>query len=385
MKVGGGGRGGASASSRRAPRRRRSIAGCATRIRSRAVSRFPSATARAAARTPIRPGTATRAGTSRRTWVTSTRSGIHTGEDWNGRGGGDTDFGQPVMAVATGKVVVARRFPNPWGFVVVIEHIVLDGHEKRRVRSQYAHLSRIDVREGQIVHGRDAIGAIGKDPEGAYPAHLHLEIRSDLALGPTYWPSDHGRDGAWIRKHYLDPSAFIRAHRKLPDPAAEPQLVLVDQARYRMQVRVGGRVTREVEIGLGQAVGAEAARGRSADAEGDLLRRRQAEGQLRRRLRRVLRRLLDQGELPGARRRGVGRRERRRRRRGRGGDRRRLERAEADAAEHAARQRHRISRLGVRVEGPGRPRRAPVVRLRRHAQPRHRDLVRRGRARERWS
>ena len=181
--------------------------------------------------------------------------GIHTGEDWNGRGGGDTDLGQPVMAIATGKVVVARRFPNPWGGVVVIEHIVLDGHDKRRVRSQYAHLSRIDAREGQIVRRRDVIGAIGKDPDGDYPAHLHLELRSDLALGPTYWPSDEGRDLAWIRKHYLDPSAFIRAHRKLPDPAAEKMLVLVDQARYRMQVRVGGRVTREVEIGLGQESG----------------------------------------------------------------------------------------------------------------------------------
>lgn len=181
--------------------------------------------------------------------------GIHTGEDWNGRGGGDTDFGQPVMAIATGKVVVARKFSNPWGGVVMIEHIVLDGHEKRRVRSQYAHLSRIDVREGQIVRGRDTIGAIGKDPAGAYPAHLHLEIRSDLTVEPTYWPSDHGRDGAWIRKHYLDPSAFIRAHRKLPDPATEPQIVLIDQARYRMQVRAGGRVKREVEIGLGQEAG----------------------------------------------------------------------------------------------------------------------------------
>jgi murein DD-endopeptidase MepM/ murein hydrolase activator NlpD len=181
--------------------------------------------------------------------------GIHTGEDWNGRGGSDTDFGQPVAAIATGKVVVARRFPNPWGGVVMIEHIVLDGHDKRRVRSQYAHLSRIDVREGQIVRRRDTIGAIGKDPDGEYPAHLHLELRSDLALGPTYWPSDHGRDLTWIRKNYLDPSAFIRAHRKLPDPAAEKQLVLVDQARYRMQVRAGGRVTRELEIGLGQEKG----------------------------------------------------------------------------------------------------------------------------------
>src|SRR6476646_3248453 len=99
--------------------------------------------------------------------------GIHTGEDWNGRGGGDTDFGQPVMAVATGKFVVARKFPNPWGGVVMIEHIVLDGHAKRRLRSQYAHLSRVDVREGQVVRARDVIGAIGKDPDGDYPAHLH--------------------------------------------------------------------------------------------------------------------------------------------------------------------------------------------------------------------
>jgi lipoprotein-anchoring transpeptidase ErfK/SrfK len=181
--------------------------------------------------------------------------GIHTGEDWNGRGGGDTDYGQPVMAIATGKVVVAGRFQNPWGMVVMIEHIVIDGHEKRRVRSQYAHLSRIAVREGQVVRGRQVIGAIGKDPAGKYAAHLHLEIRSDLQLPATYWPSDHGYAVDWIRKHYLDPSTFIRTHRRLYDPAAEPALVLVDQQGYRMQYRVAGKVRREMEIALGQGRG----------------------------------------------------------------------------------------------------------------------------------
>ena len=40
--------------------------------------------------------------------------------------------------------------------------------------------------------------------------------------------------------------------------------MLVDQARHRMQVRVGGRVTREVEIGLGQGDRrGKASRGRS--------------------------------------------------------------------------------------------------------------------------
>src|SRR5262245_66547683 len=92
--------------------------------------------------------------------------GIHTGEDWNGRGGGDTDFGQPVMAVATGKVVVARRFENPWGGAVMIEQIVLEVHAKKHERSQYAHLSRLDVHQGQIVQVRDVIGANRKDTQG---------------------------------------------------------------------------------------------------------------------------------------------------------------------------------------------------------------------------
>ena len=59
-----------------------------------------------------------------------------------------------MTAAATGKVVAARP-------VVVIEHIVLDGHDKRRVRSRYGRLSRVDVRVGQIVRRGAVIGAAG--------------------------------------------------------------------------------------------------------------------------------------------------------------------------------------------------------------------------------
>ena len=34
--------------------------------------------------------------------------GIHTGEDWNGNGGGNTDLGQNVHAVANGRVTFAQ-------------------------------------------------------------------------------------------------------------------------------------------------------------------------------------------------------------------------------------------------------------------------------------
>jgi hypothetical protein len=131
--------------------------------------------------------------------------------------------GDAVRAAATGKVVAARP-------VVVIEHVMLDGHDKRRVRSHYGRLSRVDVRVGQIVRRGAVIGAAGAGEA------LQFDIRSD------------GHREA-------DAGAFVRAHASLPDPAAEKQLVLVDQQRFRMQVRVDGRVRREVEIGLGQAAG----------------------------------------------------------------------------------------------------------------------------------
>src|SRR5258706_15147037 len=42
----------------------------------------------------------------------------HLGNDWNGNGGGDTDLGDPVYAVAAGIVVEARDIGGDWGNVV---------------------------------------------------------------------------------------------------------------------------------------------------------------------------------------------------------------------------------------------------------------------------
>ncbi len=141
--------------------------------------------------------------------------GLHPGEDWNGRGGGDTDYGQPVHAIGAGVVVEADEFRNPWGKIVIVEHRFKENGKTRTVRSLYAHLSRIDVKKGDVVKRRQEIGAIGKDPGKTYPAHLHLEIRVNGKLEPTFWPSRKGWTMREIEQDYLDPSEFIRGRRKL--------------------------------------------------------------------------------------------------------------------------------------------------------------------------
>jgi len=57
--------------------------------------------------------------------------GIHPGEDWNGNGGGNTDLGQDVFAVANGRTVFAANCGRLWGNVVVIEHVFYENQEKK--------------------------------------------------------------------------------------------------------------------------------------------------------------------------------------------------------------------------------------------------------------
>ena len=154
-------------------------------------------------------------------WYVATRYaekyslGIHPGEDWNGGGGGDTDLGQPVFAVANGRVVFAEDCGQPWGNVVVIEHVISENHEQRMIRSLYAHLETIKINRGDEVKRRQAIATIGQDPNKTFNAHLHLELRWDESLVPAYWPSSAGKDEEWVREHYAEPTAFIAAQRKL--------------------------------------------------------------------------------------------------------------------------------------------------------------------------
>lgn len=126
----------------------------------------------------------------------------HLGDDWNGTGGGNTDLGDPIFAIANGKVKVAEDYGGGWGKIVRLIHQLPNGEV---VESFYAHCETMLVKKGDWVKRGDQIATIG-NADGAYLAHLHFEIRTDTSMGNGggYSPDTQG---------YVDPTAFIEAHR----------------------------------------------------------------------------------------------------------------------------------------------------------------------------
>ncbi len=78
------------------------------------------------------------------------------------------DTGTRVVASAGGVVVTAEFHPQ-YGKLIEIDH----GNE---FSSRYAHLSKIDVKAGQIVRRGDRIGSSGNTGRSTGP-HLHFEVR----------------------------------------------------------------------------------------------------------------------------------------------------------------------------------------------------------------
>jgi peptidoglycan hydrolase-like protein with peptidoglycan-binding domain len=87
---------------------------------------------------------------------------FHTGVDY------PAPSGTTVSAAGRGQVVFAGWDGGGYGNLVVIEH-------PRGVRSRYAHLSRIAVRQGSSVAAGNPIGSVGSTGVSTGP-HLHFEV-----------------------------------------------------------------------------------------------------------------------------------------------------------------------------------------------------------------
>jgi murein DD-endopeptidase MepM/ murein hydrolase activator NlpD len=143
----------------------------------------------------------------------------HLGEDWDGVGGGDTDLNDPVYCIGDGVVVFARDCHQGWGNVIIVRHAYREGLGVRNVDSLYGHLQKILVHRGQAVKRGQQIAAIG-NAHGLYDAHLHLEVRKNIAIGMS-------RDKfAQDFSNYYDPSDFIMSHRHLQSSGASTRVAM---------------------------------------------------------------------------------------------------------------------------------------------------------------
>ena len=126
----------------------------------------------------------------------------HLGEDWNGVGGGNSDIGDPIYAIANGYVSFAEDKKGGWGNVVRIVHYIT---KEQQLESLYAHCLDIEVQTGDYVNKGDVIATIGNN-DGQYLAHLHFELRNTIGLpiGGGYSKNTEG---------YINPTEFIKNHR----------------------------------------------------------------------------------------------------------------------------------------------------------------------------
>ena len=134
---------------------------------------------------------------------------MHLGDDLNGIGGENSDLGDPVFAVADGQVLTARESGAGWGNVIIVLHAYRESGTRKYVQSFYGHVQTILVAPREEVRRGQQIATIGTGG-GEYLAHLHFEMRQFITpfIGAGYRKDTHG---------WLDPSAFIAAHRGAPD------------------------------------------------------------------------------------------------------------------------------------------------------------------------
>jgi len=128
----------------------------------------------------------------------------HLGSDWNGKGGGNSDLGDNIYSVSNGYVKSAKNIGGDWGNVIRIIHKLPNG---KTYESIYAHCNEIAVKPKSWVKRGQRIGTIGSN-KGMYYAHLHFEIRNEINMRI-------GRGYSYITWGYLNPTKFIKSHRKL--------------------------------------------------------------------------------------------------------------------------------------------------------------------------
>lgn len=122
----------------------------------------------------------------------------HMGTDWAGPHVGDMT---EVYAVADGTIEHiggpgrGAVLPGHSGLIIVIDHGILkDANGSDRIRTNYGHLSKIYVREGQRVKAGQVIGRTGRTGN-VTGVHLHMGVRENGTGYGNYFDPE-----AWLKR-----------------------------------------------------------------------------------------------------------------------------------------------------------------------------------------
>ena len=144
------------------------------------------------------------------------RGGLHMGDDHNGIGGMDTDLGDPIYAIASGRVVFSGEPSSGWGKTLILAHRTPEGPIQHFM---YAHMDQIHVPIGSLVPRSQIIGTVGTANRN-YPAHLHLELQqnSGIYIGAGYTQDPGNR---------IEPAEIIAKYQETDHSRFSPDLLAV--------------------------------------------------------------------------------------------------------------------------------------------------------------
>src|SRR4029077_1520121 len=74
----------------------------------------------------------------------------HLGDDLNGIGRENSDLGDPIYAIADGRVLLARDGGAGWGNIVILLHAYLENGERKYAQSYYGHVKDMLVHPAEL-------------------------------------------------------------------------------------------------------------------------------------------------------------------------------------------------------------------------------------------
>ena len=132
-------------------------------------------------------------------WDSWRKTYFHGGADINLKTGGNTDLGEPLLAIADGVVTYVGHGTTGFGNHFFVKHEGAWG----TVWSHYAHCDKIFLKEGETVDEGQHIANLGNSGNSS-AAHLHFEIRKK-----AFGINSVAKTRAELNDYLYDPIPFI--------------------------------------------------------------------------------------------------------------------------------------------------------------------------------